>query len=108
MERLAETTPTPPQILLEEFNRHFKDEDKSIARPIESNGLQKIVIQRDVSTEIKAPPLSDGSSSEIQWRDNPLAQREGGKREEHQNQVPGSKEGAEGNREGEQDSRTRS
>ena len=47
MERLAETTPTPPQDILDAFNKHFKDEDKTIARPIETNGLQKISIYRD-------------------------------------------------------------
>lgn len=47
MERLAETTPTPPACILAEFNRHFKDEDKTISRPVETNGLQKIIIYRD-------------------------------------------------------------
>ena len=49
MERLEETTPSPPPSILEEFNRHFKDEDKSISRPIQVNGLQKIVIFRSPS-----------------------------------------------------------
>lgn len=44
MERLAETTPTPPDVILAEFNQRFKDEDKSIARPAETNGLHKIRI----------------------------------------------------------------
>lgn len=47
MERLAETTPTPPTDILEQFNNRFKDEDKSISRPIETNGLHKIKIYRD-------------------------------------------------------------
>ena len=47
MERLAETTPSAPQSILDEFNSHFKTEDKSIARPIEVNGLQKIVIYKN-------------------------------------------------------------
>ena len=64
MERLAETTPSPPPSILEEFNKHFKDEDKSISRPIETNGLAKIQIWKspsvptkldDVSLEIKNP-----------------------------------------------------
>lgn len=46
MERLAETTPTPPQDVLDLFNRRFKDEDKTIARPVETNGLYKIAIYR--------------------------------------------------------------
>ena len=47
MERLAETTPSPPVAILNEFNSHFKNEDKSISRPVEVNGLQKIVIYKD-------------------------------------------------------------
>ena len=46
MERLAETTPTPPPSIIDEFNKHFKDEDKTISRPSETNGLQKISIYR--------------------------------------------------------------
>ena len=48
MERLAETTPTPPNSILELFNSRFKDEDKTITRPIEVNGLHKIKIYRDL------------------------------------------------------------
>lgn len=68
MERLAETTPSPPPSILEEFNRHFKDEDKSISRPVEVNGLQKVFIFRnpsvptkldEVTVEIKNPILVD-------------------------------------------------
>lgn len=47
MERLAETTPSPPQNILNEFNIHFKNEDKSISRPVETNGLQKITPFRE-------------------------------------------------------------
>jgi hypothetical protein len=50
MERLAETTPSPPQKILEDFNKHFKDEDKSISRPVEVNGLQKIEVFNDIFT----------------------------------------------------------
>jgi hypothetical protein len=66
MERLAETTPSPPPSILEDFNRHFKDEDKSISRPTETNGLQKIAIFRstsiptkldEVKMEIKTNPM---------------------------------------------------
>jgi len=68
MERLAETTPSPPPSILEEFNRHFKDEDKTISRPVEVNGLQKVFIFRnpsvptkldEVTVEIKNPMLVD-------------------------------------------------
>jgi hypothetical protein len=71
MERLAETTPSPPETILQEFNRHFKDEDKSISRPVEVNGLQKITIFRNPSVPTKLdeiqmemkinPMLVDGS-----------------------------------------------
>lgn len=53
MERLAETTPSPPPSILEEFNRHFKDEDKSISRPIEVNGLQKVQIWKAPSVPLE-------------------------------------------------------
>ena len=53
MERLAETTPSPPPSILDEFNRHFKDEDKTISRPVEVNGLQKVVIFRNPSVPTK-------------------------------------------------------
>jgi hypothetical protein len=46
MERLAETTPSPPEPILREFNQKFKDY-KDVARPAETNGLQKILIYRD-------------------------------------------------------------
>jgi hypothetical protein len=67
MERLAETTPSPPTSILDEFNNHFKDEDKSISRPVEVNGLQKIKIykvpstteMKDVMVEIKNPMLKE-------------------------------------------------
>lgn len=52
MSRLAETTPTPPQDVLDLFNVHFKDEDRSISRPFETNGLYKIKIYSD---EIASP-----------------------------------------------------
>jgi len=53
MERLAETTPSPPPSILEDFNKHFKDEDKTISRPVETNGLQKITIFRSPSVPTK-------------------------------------------------------
>ena len=46
MERLAETTPSAPPAILDDFNRRFKDEDKTISRPVETNGLQKIAVYR--------------------------------------------------------------
>lgn len=62
MERLAETTPTPPDVILSAFNLRFKDEDKTIARPTETNGLHKIKVYmkevasaNDISIAIKNP-----------------------------------------------------
>lgn len=60
MSRLAETTPTPPQDVLDSFNRHFKDEDKTISRPFETNGLYKIKIY----SEAVATPKNIGVSIE--------------------------------------------
>ena len=55
MERLEETTPSPPESILREFNAHFKDEDKSISRPVQTNGLVKIQIYKSPSFEIINP-----------------------------------------------------
>jgi hypothetical protein len=46
MERLAETTPSPPEFILSQFNHKFKSYT-DVARPAETNGLQKIVVFRD-------------------------------------------------------------
>jgi hypothetical protein len=71
MERLAETTPTPPDGILADFNQRFKDEDKSIARPTETNGLHKIKVYmkevasaNDISVAIKNPlHIEDGKGN---------------------------------------------
>jgi hypothetical protein len=44
MERLAETTPLPPEYLLKDFAQKFKEED--VSKPAETNGLAKIHIYR--------------------------------------------------------------
>ena len=62
MERLAETTPTPPQEILDAFNKQFKDEDKSINRPTETNGLKKIVVYRDNPLRQIRTPRVDGNT----------------------------------------------
>ena len=54
MTRLAETTPSAPQEILDEFNAKFKDYDKSIHRPLEVNGLHKINVFRKEN----APPTT--------------------------------------------------
>ena len=59
MERLAETTPTPPASVIKEFNIQFK-EYTDISKPIETNGLTKVKIYRDAaraSTETSTPLL---------------------------------------------------
>lgn len=52
MERLSETTPSPPELILTQFNDKFKDY-KDVARPAETNGLQKITVYREPS--LKSP-----------------------------------------------------
>ena len=53
MERLAETTPLPPDDLLKEFAVKFKGED--VSKPAETNGLAKIQIYRQ---ELASPNSS--------------------------------------------------
>lgn len=51
MERLAETTPMPPEHILLEFANKFKEYD--VSKPAETNGLAKISIYRkEVSTPL--------------------------------------------------------
>jgi hypothetical protein len=69
MERLAETTPSPPPSILDEFNRHFKDEDKSISRPVETNGLQKISIFRSPSIQSKVDEIVVDIKNPLHTRD---------------------------------------
>lgn len=45
MERLAETTPSPPPHILERFTKQFKDY-KDVSKPAETNGLAKINVFR--------------------------------------------------------------
>jgi hypothetical protein len=105
MERLAETTPSPPPVILDEFNRHFKDEDKTISRPVETNGLQKISVFRsssiqakldDVLVEIKTNPMLDGKQIHSQQRLSRPQQREDRRDEppERTLQVPLHQEGS--------------
>lgn len=74
MSRLAETTPTPPQDILENFNKHFKDEDKTISRPFETNGLYKIQIYSPEAAtpkfQIKNPLLVEDGSKPNSNRQN--------------------------------------
>lgn len=66
MERLAETTPSPPPSILDEFNIHFKDEDKTISRPVETNGLQKITVFRSPSSQ------SHLDEVKLEFKTNPM------------------------------------
>lgn len=62
MERLAETTPSPPDYILSQFNQKFKAYT-DVARPAETNGLQKIVVFRDnplrSTTHTPLPPPTE-------------------------------------------------
>ena len=71
MERLAETTPSPPPSILDEFNKHFKDEDKTISRPVETNGLQKILIFRSPSAPTKLDEVTLEIKTNPMYRDGP-------------------------------------
>lgn len=77
MERLAETTPSAPASIIEEFNKHFKDEDKTISRPSETNGLQKIAIYKSPSIPVNLDenlqvtvknPMLSGDGDQLQSR----------------------------------------
>ena len=71
MERLAETTPSPPPAILREFNSHFKDEDKTISRPVEVNGLQKILVfRRPSAIEIHNPMVENGRQPVVSQQDS--------------------------------------
>ena len=100
MSRLAETTPTPPQDILDLFNKHFKDEDKTISRPFETNGLYKIKIYSEetatpkniaLTVEDVRPSRQEGSQerrSHASIRRTVSARREhSAERRESQNQV---------------------
>lgn len=54
MERLAETTPSPPPSIFAQFNTTFASET-TVARPAETNGLHKILIYRDVVPSLPSP-----------------------------------------------------
>lgn len=56
MERLAETTPSPPPNILSQFNRQFKSYT-DVARPSETNGLQKIIVFRENPLRVSTPSL---------------------------------------------------
>lgn len=63
MERLAETTPSPLPSILDEFNKKFKDKYPDVAKPQETNGLQKIIIFRNPITKINSHPSLDGGQT---------------------------------------------
>lgn len=51
MERLAETTPSPPSHILQDFSKTFKDYT-DVSKPAETNGLAKItVFRREANAE---------------------------------------------------------
>jgi len=58
MERLAETTPMPPENILTDFKEKFKDYD--VSKPAETNGLAKInVFRREAVTPIQSACIND-------------------------------------------------
>lgn len=63
MERLAETTPLPPDKLLQSFARKFKEED--VSKPAETNGLAKVNIYR---AEIATPRTEPEEKPKINIR----------------------------------------
>jgi hypothetical protein len=82
MERLAETTPSPPPTILDEFNRHFKDEDKSISRPVEVNGLQKVHIWKSTSVPLELNEVKLEIKNPLQGEHGP----EGSSQPEHRSE----------------------
>jgi hypothetical protein len=53
MERLAETTPMPPESILLEFKEKFKDYD--VCKPAETNGLAKIsIFRKETMTSVRS------------------------------------------------------
>jgi hypothetical protein len=58
MERLAETTPTPPTSVIDEFNKQFKNYS-DISKPIETNGLTKVKIYREIKTPLQETPIPE-------------------------------------------------
>jgi hypothetical protein len=65
MERLSETTPSPPKGIINEFNREFKDV-ADIAMPSETNGLEKVKVYSadeennsiTPQVEMRKPPMN--------------------------------------------------
>jgi hypothetical protein len=58
LERLAETTPSPPASVLLEFTAKFS-KYTNISKPIETNGLQKVEIFRPLSIKIPVERVND-------------------------------------------------
>jgi hypothetical protein len=65
MTRLAETTPTPPQEILDEFNQMGRNYDTSIARPLEVNGLHKITVFRSLPADWAPARASAGTGTAV-------------------------------------------
>jgi hypothetical protein len=90
IKRLSETTPTPPQYILDLFNTQFKNEDKSIARPYETNGLHKLSIYK--SSEVSLEKIAIQVDEEGLRHTNPLRMAGEGRtpreRSENQSSLP--------------------
>lgn len=78
MERMAETTPNCPSYIIDQFNSAFKDE-KTIAKPIEVNGLHRINIYRE-EWHVKTPKLELPKSASLQTTAPPTPKTSSGGR----------------------------
>jgi hypothetical protein len=70
MERLAETTPSPPPHILEAFTKQFKDY-KDVSKPAETNGLAKINVFRSaLEKSATTPSLMTVRTPEVRSAEN--------------------------------------
>ena len=65
MERLAETTPTPPASVYKDFTTRFA-KYTTVSKPIETNGLQKVEIFRPLSIKIPVDKANDSVDGRIE------------------------------------------
>lgn len=67
MERLSETTPSPPKAIIAAFKDEFKGID-DIAMPSETNGLEKVVVYSDAKEQDEEKELSESGKAELKFR----------------------------------------
>jgi hypothetical protein len=71
MERLSETTPSPPTEIINQFNKEFHDVE-DIAMPSETNGLEKVNIyshREEVEAESAQNSVNRASELRVQIKD---------------------------------------